>query len=354
MMPETTTGLRPEQLAPLPDLPSGCAWPTLAEQADPRTARIGVDPDLLRISWQTRPPGTPETFGPPRTVEFLPDLTGVPARIIGLCGDAFPARTPAAGSEYGARLLHDIASHLPPALLPPLGPTLWHYAVTAPTLRAAASHGRAPGDRLAALVIPSTHPAYLGAGIRLRQEVPLCRVAVASHTNEPLPHDSFSIDATIHLRPERLRAWGRLLGSPGGRDLLHRRGVAPDMLPVLASLHRADQIALLGAIDLAAELELTRHEFVFILLGVPQPEADRPDVPDLRIAGLLAEAALSPTARAFRELRHSEQRALHSGLTGTLNPELGQAMRRRQFADLLEEWAEAVDAHILGSTQVSK
>lgn len=59
-----------------------------------------VDPlNLFRITWRN----DPDTggFGEVNTLEFPPELTGVPARIVGLVGKHFPTGAHKVGAAFG-------------------------------------------------------------------------------------------------------------------------------------------------------------------------------------------------------------------------------------------------------------
>jgi hypothetical protein len=81
----------------------GILIPTLAEQKDPTripepvTRRLGaiglwdVDPlNLFRITWKNEPVERGGLFNRGNWIEFPPELTGVPARIVGILGHYFP------------------------------------------------------------------------------------------------------------------------------------------------------------------------------------------------------------------------------------------------------------------------
>ena len=79
--------------------------PTFAQMREPETipqaikdrlAHVGlwdVDPvNLFRITWKNEPVDRGGLFGHGNWIEFPSQLTGVPARIIGLVGKYFPHR----------------------------------------------------------------------------------------------------------------------------------------------------------------------------------------------------------------------------------------------------------------------
>ncbi len=92
----------------------GIVIPTFAQQRDPTTipesikqrlAGVGlwdVDPlNLFRITWKNEPVENGGGFNSGNWIEFPPELTGVPARIIGLVGKFFPTGTHKVGAGFG-------------------------------------------------------------------------------------------------------------------------------------------------------------------------------------------------------------------------------------------------------------
>ena len=90
----------------------GVLIPTFAQMREPasidpvvrsKLAGVGMqdlDPlNLFRITWRN----DPETggFGEVNAVEFPPELTGVPARIVGLVGKHFPTGSHKVGAAFG-------------------------------------------------------------------------------------------------------------------------------------------------------------------------------------------------------------------------------------------------------------
>src|SRR5688572_3972057 len=81
----------------------GIVVPTFQQQIRPdtipaavrqRLRSVGlwdVDPaNLFRITWHNEPVAAGGGFGPVNTLEFPPELTGIPARVIALVGKWFP------------------------------------------------------------------------------------------------------------------------------------------------------------------------------------------------------------------------------------------------------------------------
>lgn len=92
----------------------GIVLPTLEDQMHPdrldaqvrdRIRKVGLwdlDPlNLFRITWKNEPVSEGGGFGGVNYLEFPPELTGVPARIIGLVGRWFPTGAHKVGATYG-------------------------------------------------------------------------------------------------------------------------------------------------------------------------------------------------------------------------------------------------------------
>ena len=92
----------------------GIVVPTFAQQKNPTTipdsikqrlagvSLSDVDPlNLFRITWKNEPIETGGGFNDGNWIEFPPELTGVPARIIGLVGKYFPTGSHKVGAGFG-------------------------------------------------------------------------------------------------------------------------------------------------------------------------------------------------------------------------------------------------------------
>jgi cysteine synthase A len=92
----------------------GILLPTFAQMQDPtlvpaavreRLAKVGlwdVDPaNLFRITWRNEATASGGGFGGVNWIEFPPELTGVPARIVALVGKWFPTGAHKVGAAYG-------------------------------------------------------------------------------------------------------------------------------------------------------------------------------------------------------------------------------------------------------------
>ena len=90
----------------------GIVIPTFAQQRDPslvpekakqRLKQVGlwdVDPiNLFRITWKNEPVEKGGLYNGGNWIEFLPELTGVDARIIGLVGKWFPTGAHKVGAD---------------------------------------------------------------------------------------------------------------------------------------------------------------------------------------------------------------------------------------------------------------
>jgi len=92
----------------------GVLLPTLAQQRHPElvpapvreklaaTGLWDVDPvNLFRITWKNDPVPSGGAYGAVNAIEFPPELTGTPARIIALVGKWFPTGAHKVGATYG-------------------------------------------------------------------------------------------------------------------------------------------------------------------------------------------------------------------------------------------------------------
>ncbi len=92
----------------------GIVLPTFEQQKHPerldaelqrKIAGVGLwdlDPlNLFRITWKNRPPEAGGGFGGVNYLEFPPEITGVPARVIALVGRWFPTGAHKVGATYG-------------------------------------------------------------------------------------------------------------------------------------------------------------------------------------------------------------------------------------------------------------
>ncbi len=93
---------------------NGIVIPTFAQMKDPslipqkvldklsQTGLWDIDPvNLFRVNWHNEPKESGGLFGKPNFIEFPPELTGVPCRIIGMVGKWFPTGCHKVGASFG-------------------------------------------------------------------------------------------------------------------------------------------------------------------------------------------------------------------------------------------------------------
>jgi cysteine synthase A len=116
----------------------GIVIPTFAQMRDPasidpllleRLSGIGMqdlDPlNLFRITWRN----DPETggFGDVNHIEFPPELTGVPARIVGLVGKHFPTGAHKVGAAFGCLVPRLVTGEFDPTRHKAVWPSTGNY-----------------------------------------------------------------------------------------------------------------------------------------------------------------------------------------------------------------------------------
>ena len=116
----------------------GVLIPTLAEQRDPDTidpaivaALAGVDMDelnalnLFRITWRNDPDSG--AFGEVNALEIPSELSGVPARIVGLVGRHFPTGSHKVGAAFGCLVPRLVAGEFDPTVHRAVWPSTGNY-----------------------------------------------------------------------------------------------------------------------------------------------------------------------------------------------------------------------------------
>ncbi|MCG6963526.1 MAG: pyridoxal-phosphate dependent enzyme [Acidobacteria bacterium] len=111
--------------------------PTLAEQRDPKlipadVAEVlrGIDPqeveplNLFRITWHNDPGGG---FGAVNALELPAQLTGVPARIVGLVGRHFPTGSHKVGAAFGCLVPRLVGGEFDPTTQVAVWPSTGNY-----------------------------------------------------------------------------------------------------------------------------------------------------------------------------------------------------------------------------------
>ncbi|MBU1677106.1 pyridoxal-5-phosphate-dependent protein subunit beta, partial [bacterium] len=112
--------------------------PTLAEMKDPslvpgrikeRLREVGlwdIDPvNLFRITWKNDPQSG--LFNDGNWLEFPPELTGVPARIVGLVGRYFPTGAHKVGAAYGCLVPRLVTGAFDPTAQKAVWPSTGNY-----------------------------------------------------------------------------------------------------------------------------------------------------------------------------------------------------------------------------------
>ena len=116
----------------------GIVIPTIAEQRDPGpidpaiAGRLpgvdmqAVDPlNLFRITWHNDP--ATGGFGPVNALEIPPELSGVPARIVGLVGKHFPTGAHKVGAAFGCLVPRLVAGEFDPTTQKAVWPSTGNY-----------------------------------------------------------------------------------------------------------------------------------------------------------------------------------------------------------------------------------
>ncbi|MBD3334757.1 MAG: pyridoxal-phosphate dependent enzyme [Candidatus Eisenbacteria bacterium] len=118
----------------------GIVIPTFAELRDPRRVPDGVrrrlrragiedlDPaNLFRITWKNEPQAQGGLFNDGNRIEFPPELTGVPARIIGLAGKHFPTGSHKVGAGFGCLVPRLVTGGFDPTRQKAVWPSTGNY-----------------------------------------------------------------------------------------------------------------------------------------------------------------------------------------------------------------------------------
>jgi cysteine synthase A len=114
--------------------------PTFAQQKDPtgipepitqRLKDVGlwdVDPvNLFRITWKNEPVEKGGLFNDGNWIEFPPELTGVPARIVGLVGKYFPTGAHKVGAGFGCLVPRLVSGQFDPTSQKAVWPSTGNY-----------------------------------------------------------------------------------------------------------------------------------------------------------------------------------------------------------------------------------
>jgi cysteine synthase A len=114
--------------------------PTFAQQKDPTTVPAAiktrlkgvglwdVDPlNLFRITWKNEPAERGGGFGDGNWIEFPPELTGTPARVIGLIGKYFPTGSHKVGAGFGCLVPRLVSGQFDPTTQKAVWPSTGNY-----------------------------------------------------------------------------------------------------------------------------------------------------------------------------------------------------------------------------------
>jgi cysteine synthase A len=118
----------------------GIMVPTFAQMRDPalipppivdRLADIGLwdlhPLNLFRITWKNEPTAYGGGFGGVNSIEFPPELTGVPARIIALVGKWFPTGAHKVGATFGCLVPRLVTGQFDPTFHKAVWPSTGNY-----------------------------------------------------------------------------------------------------------------------------------------------------------------------------------------------------------------------------------
>ena len=118
----------------------GVRIPTLAQMRDPSLIPADVQKglrgvglwdlhplNLFRITWRNQPTERGGGFGPVNAVEWPPELTGVPARIISLVGKWFPTGAHKVGAAFGCLVPRLVTGAFNPAVQKAVWPSTGNY-----------------------------------------------------------------------------------------------------------------------------------------------------------------------------------------------------------------------------------
>ncbi len=118
----------------------GIVIPTIAQMRDPakipdqiraRLADVGLwdlhPTNLFRVTWKNEPVSHGGGFNHGNWIEFPPELTQVPARIIGLCGKYFPTGSHKVGAAFGCLVPRFVSGAVDPTTQKFVWPSTGNY-----------------------------------------------------------------------------------------------------------------------------------------------------------------------------------------------------------------------------------
>lgn len=104
---------------------------TIPEQVRNRLSSVGLwdlDPlNLFRITWKNEPVARGGLFNRGNWLEFPPELTGVPARILGLVGKYFPTGAHKVGAAFGCLIPRLVSGEFDPTRHKAVWPSTGNY-----------------------------------------------------------------------------------------------------------------------------------------------------------------------------------------------------------------------------------
>ena len=119
---------------------NGIVIPTFAQMKDPSlipqnildklavTGLWDIDPvNLFRVNWHNEAKESGGLFGAPNYIEFPPELTGVPCRIIGMVGKWFPTGCHKVGASFGCLVPELVTGHFNSATQKAVWPSTGNY-----------------------------------------------------------------------------------------------------------------------------------------------------------------------------------------------------------------------------------
>jgi len=119
----------------------GILIPTFKQMKDPdrhtpdkikeklkKTGLWDIDPaNLFRITWKNEPKNSGGLYGPVNTLEFPKEFTGVPARIIALCGKWFPTGAHKVGASFACLIPRLVTGQFDPTAQKAVWPSTGNY-----------------------------------------------------------------------------------------------------------------------------------------------------------------------------------------------------------------------------------
>jgi len=119
----------------------GILIPTFKQMKDPdrhtpdkikeklkKTGLWDIDPaNLFRITWKNEPKKSGGLYGPVNTLEFPKEFTGVPARIIALCGKWFPTGAHKVGASFACLIPRLVTGQFDPTAQKAVWPSTGNY-----------------------------------------------------------------------------------------------------------------------------------------------------------------------------------------------------------------------------------